>query len=98
LVEESRIEPQSARKERSEQAERWRERALRQIELDERAEAERRRLGIKDPLLAPEMPEELRTTLKDKLVNSGYVRQAWVARKRVEFRPEDPVYIVAFKP
>lgn len=85
-------------KERPEQAERWRERALRQMELDEQAEAERRSVSPNDPLIAPEMPQELRTNLKHQLLNSGFVRQAWMARKQVELRPEDPVYIVAFKP
>lgn len=84
-------------KQRPEQAERWRDRALRQIELDEQAEAERKSVSPTDPLLAPEMPEELRTILKHQLLDSGYVRQAWVARKQVDLRPEEPVYIVAFK-
>jgi Zn-dependent protease with chaperone function len=85
------------RKGRPENAERWRDRAMAQMEVDERAEAERRSVAADDPLLAPELPQELRQTLRHQLLASGHVRQAWVARKQVELRPEDPVYIVAFK-
>ena len=82
---------------RHEQAEHWRQRALERIELNERAEAERQSVSVKDTLLTPEIPAEILAELKEQLLRSGRVRRAWLAQKQVEHDPEDPVYVVAFK-
>jgi hypothetical protein len=81
-----------------EAAERWRQRALERMELDRKAEDERNYVSIDAELLEPDMPDEQENLLSEQLAASKYVKAAWVARKKVQYNPDDPVYVVAFKP
>lgn len=78
-------------------AEVWRQRALERMDLDRKAEEERSYVSVNAELLEADMPDEQEKLLVEQLTASKYVKSAWVARKQVQYYPEDPVYVVAFK-
>ena len=79
-------------------AEHWRQRALERMDLDRKIDEERSYVSVESELTGPDMGDEQENMLSEQLAASKYVKAAWLAQKIVQHKPDDPVYVVAFKP
>jgi len=82
---------------RKQEAEEWYKRAVKQMEIDQGAEAEREGCSVKDSYKQPDISEAYKKQLLEMLSLNPKVTDAWLAQKRVRYYTDDPVYIVAFK-
>ena len=80
---------------RADEAEWWKEKANRQIEIDEDANYERQQLSVEDTIVAPTVNDEVRNYIATRLKASRKVKQAWIAEKKVEYYPESPALALA---
>ena len=62
------------------------------------AQVERDSIRVKATLLKPEPVPGSLETLRRVLEAHPNVRKAWLAQKPARYRPESPIYVVAFKP
>ena len=79
-----------------EAADRFWEKAEDQMHLDECAQRERAALRNDAVFLVSQLEAEWREHLATELRARG-VKEAWLARVEVTYRPEEPLYVLAFK-
>ena len=79
------------------EADAWWQASLNQQEIFVNAGLERESVGPKDTLVHPEISPELLNQLVTNLKSLRGVGKVWLAQKPVQYLPEDPVYILAFK-
>ena len=83
---------------RPDDARRYYERGAARHELQERAAQERGGVLPGDPVLPPELPEEVLAGLRAQLASNDKVREAYLVRKAVRHLPERPLYILGIRP
>src|SRR5881296_941171 len=59
-----------------------------------RAAAERRHVGMLDVLLPHDLVSEVVGRARERLVQMGSVRAAWLAKKKLAYLPESPLYVL----
>lgn len=79
----------------AEQAHAWRLRGERQIDLRDRAQAERAGLRTDDTFSPSGLPRDAIDALAAQLADVDDISAAWIATKDVSVAPEFPVYVVA---
>lgn len=77
------------------QADLWRRRGERFIDVANRAQAEREALSSADIFLRSDLPEADHRLLRDQLAAFEHVKHAWIARKELKHVREHPLYVVA---
>ena len=83
---------------RKKEADLWYERAVKQMEIDQLADAEREECSPGDSYKKPAMSENHKQRLVELLSLHPKVASAWLAEKKVRYySKENPVYVVAFK-
>lgn len=85
-------------RQRTEESEKWWQDACKVGEQYDAAHAERNVITIDDEYLTPNSEDPVLNTIRDVLARHKNVRHAWVVQKKVTHYPEQPVYVVAFKP
>ena len=79
---------------REQEAEKWREKAIEQYQIDEEAHAERQEVTTDDVLISPTMNQELLQQLSLQVLTFDKVKKVWLAQKQVKHYSDDPVYII----
>jgi Zn-dependent protease with chaperone function len=82
---------------REEEAGKWRIMGEEQMYINQAAQMERSEATVEDVYEAPELNDEIRV-ISDLLLQHPKVKKLWVAKKQVQYYPEQPVYIFAFAP
>lgn len=82
---------------RSDEAEQWREVAIKQYEIDQEAQQERNEITIEDTLEIPQVGDDLIQNLALQILTENKVKEVWLAQKRVKHYPDSPVLIFAVK-
>jgi Zn-dependent protease with chaperone function len=80
------------------QADLWRRRAERAIDVADGAQAERDSLSAADTFLPSDLQEAEHRLLRDQLAAFDRVKHAWIAKKQLKHLREHPLYVVAIKP
>src|SRR5205085_9486902 len=84
---------------RDDEAERYRERAERQVEVIEAAEEERATVSVDDELQPPALPVDLIEQIRRKVAWHEEVAEAYLVRKKTEhLDDEHPFHVVALVP
>lgn len=78
-------------------ADAWLRRGEAQMDLQNAAREERAQVMPKDELLDSGLGPETLAQLARHLKDLGQVKHAWICRKAVKIRPEEPVYVLAFQ-
>lgn len=81
-----------------EQADAWWKESIKANEIFIAANSERESVTLNDTLEYPQIDDELLQQLVAKLKQQKKVGLVWLAQKKVEYFPENPVYIIAFNP
>ena len=63
-------------------------------ELLYKAARERQHVGVRDGLLPHELSSDVIARIRDRLVELGSVRAAWLVRKKVVHLPQSPLYVL----
>ncbi len=74
--------------------EKYRLRAEAFVDLEARAEAERRDLIATDEYLEHGLPQSSLTAIQQQLENFETIRHAWICRKKVDLFPEEPIHVL----
>ena len=80
------------------QADLWRRRGERFIDVADRAQAEREALSAADTFLRSDLQEAEHQLLRDQLAAFDHVKHAWIARKQLKHLREHPLYVVSITP
>jgi Zn-dependent protease with chaperone function len=84
---------------REQEAEAYRRRAEEQIELFQRAGAEREEISVDDELEPHDLPPEVVRTLRERIAAHADVARAFLVRKRLRHLADEyPLYVVAVVP
>ncbi|MCP5200144.1 MAG: M48 family metalloprotease [Gammaproteobacteria bacterium] len=75
----------------------WRDRAERHADLVQAATLERQAVARDDRLKPPDLSDEARAFLRERLTALDGLQHAWLCEKVVEHLPERPVYVLAFQ-
>lgn len=84
-------------KDEPEKADAWWQESIRQNEIFVEARNERASVTGHDQFVYPEIDDQLLQQLTTNLKRQKGVGKVWLAQKSVQYFPESPVYIVAFK-
>lgn len=85
-------------RDRDDEADRWLEDARAADSVHQEAADERNSAMLGDTYFPPKIDDELLNKIQDDLAELKNVKSAWLAQKTVRHYPDQPVYIVAFKP
>ena len=80
------------------QADLWRRRGERFIDVADHAQAEREALSAGDTFLRSDLQEAEHQLLRDQLAAFEHVKHAWIAKKQLKHLREHPLYVVAVTP
>ncbi len=80
------------------QADHWRRRGERFMDVADSAQAEREALSAADTFLPSDLNDAEHQLLCDQLRAFEHVKHAWIARKELKHLREHPLYVVAVKP
>jgi Zn-dependent protease with chaperone function len=76
----------------------WRERGEHQIDLQDKAYAERNSIQNNDVLLPCDLTEEEIADLRQQLLQQKDIKKAWICKKQLEIAPdEEPIYVLAYQ-
>jgi Zn-dependent protease with chaperone function len=78
-------------------ADAWRRRGERYIDVVENARAERTSLSPSDTFLPADLPEAAHSHLRDQLTRIQGVKRAWIAKKKLAHRQDEPLYVIAIE-
>ena len=78
-------------------AEAWRRRAEGAYDMECMAMRERQSVARDDVYVDPQLPQAVLETMRAQLARVPEIHRAWIARKRTEYFPEHPVYVLAFE-
>jgi Zn-dependent protease with chaperone function len=79
------------------QADLWRRRGERVMDVADRAQAEREAVSPNDTFLPSDLKDAEHELLRDQLAAFEHVKHAWIAKKQLKHLREHPLYVVAVR-
>lgn len=73
------------------------ERGERYMDKEQAAQTERSGISKKDEFAAPDLPQNWIEHISAQLAATNKIKKAWIAHKRLQHFPEQPLYIIAIK-